>query len=483
MNERDREQLAQLVEQQLDGSLTPEEFEQLQRMLMGQRGTRELYLDLLHQDAHLKLESVHLAATGTVSHPEPNEPTQLVRPANKRRLLLSLIVLAASLIITVGWVASLADSRGAPAIAQIIDSSNAQWGDCSLPSAVGSKLIPGRLKIDRGLATIRFASGAQVTLESPAELELETPLAGRLIAGTAVVEVPPSAHGFTLTTPTAVAIDHGTAFAITIDPDSQSSSFEVLEGEVEVRHLVSSVSRRLKQKQRVVASAKELSDSDATDGEITRFRPKSSLASTARTLRITTADGKGEDASVSRLPDEVSKAHPSELVLIKNPYPGFEQFSRKGYFRFDLNSMPRERITSARFLLTVMPSGLGFASKVVDCEFVVYGLTNEAADGWSADDLTWQTAPANVDGAAELDDAQVRALGRFTVPRGVQHGQVWIEGDELVQFLAADTNQSVTLIVVRETQESDPGGLVHGFTTRWTSAGTPPTLIISTAER
>lgn len=481
MSGLDREQLAQWVEKQLDDSLAPEAFEQLQQMLMDQPEARELYLDLMHQNAHLQLERVHLSATSPLSTAESKEPFDRFRSTDRKLWLSAFVATAASLLLMVWWVSPSADSKSAPVVAQIVDSSDAQWGDCSLPTAVGSKLSAGRLKIDRGLATIRFASGAVVTLESPAELEIESPLAGHLLAGTAVIDVPDSAHGFTLTTPTAIAIDHGTAFAVTVDTTSQTSSIEVLDGEVEVQHVASDASLSLTEKQRVTASVTELSDSTVSTGEVNLLGSKQSVSKQTKLHRITTADGGGGDASISRSQDnDVRKNSHSELVLIKNPYGGYERFGRKGYFRFDLGSLSEAKIASARFALTLRPSGLGFASKVGDCEFVVYGLTDESGDDWSEDELTWQTAPANLDGADDVDVSKVRELGRFVVRRGVQHGQFTIEGDELVQFLNADSNQSVTLIVVRETRESEPGGLVHGFTNQSSPVGTPPTLFVKT---
>lgn len=479
MNDHDREQIARWVEKQLDGSLAAEEFDQFQRMLTDQPKARELYLDLMHQNAHLQLEGVHLSVMSLRSKEESEKQLGRSRPLDKNLWVSVFTLLAASFLLMAWWVFPSADSQRARVVAQISSSSDAKWGECSLPTAVGSQLRPGRLKIDRGLATIRFASGAEVTLESPAELEIESPLAGRLLAGTAVVEVPDSAHGFTLTTPTVVAIDYGTAFAITVDTSSQTSSIEVLEGEVEVQHRTSDASLRLKQKQRVTASATQLSDSAVSTGEANLLGSKPSVSQQARLLRVTTAYGRGRDVSVSRSQDDdVRKNSHSELILVKNPYDGYERFARKAYFRFDLASLSRSEIVSAKFALTLRPSGLGFASKVGDCEFVVYGLTDESVDDWSEEQLTWKTAPANLDGAAEVDTELVRELGRFVVRRGVQHGPVSVEGDELVQFLNADTNQSATLIVVRETSESEPGGLVHGFTNRSSPVGTPPTLFV-----
>ena len=69
---------------------------------------------------------------------------------------------------------------------------------------------------------------------------------------------------------------------------------------------------------------------------------------------------------------------------------------------------------------------------------------------------------------------------RFTVTRGSQHGQVLIDGEKLVDFLNADTNQIVTLILVRATKEIDAGGLVHGFANRLNLIAAPPALLLST---
>ena len=216
MNDVDREQLAHWVEKQLDDSLTSEELDELQQVLSDQPDARELYLDLMHQNAYLQLTRVHLSADvpGSVAVVD-DLPATRPRTTRSTIWMSAIVALAASLLLVVWWNRPSGDSS--PIIAQIIDSSDADWGDCTLPTANGSDLSSGRLKIERGLTTIRFASGAEVTLESPAELEIQSPLRGELLAGTAVVEVPESAHGFTLKTPTAVAIDHGTSFSVTID--------------------------------------------------------------------------------------------------------------------------------------------------------------------------------------------------------------------------------------------------------------------------
>ncbi|QEG00250.1 FecR protein [Stieleria maiorica] len=481
MNNHDREQLFLWVEKQLDDSLDPGESDQLQRVLMANPEARELYLDLMQQNAHLQLERVHLSAVGRGPVVAEDEPPPLRgRPGRRNAWLAAMIGLAAMVLLAVWWNFPDDDAPATtPFVAQIIDSSDAEWGDSTLPTAVGSNLHRGRLRIERGLTTIRFASGAEVTLESPAELEIQSSFRGRLLAGTAVVQVPESAHGFTLSTPTAVAIDHGTAFAVTIERSSQVSSIEVLDGEVEVQHVGSDAMRRLSGQQRVVATVAGLRDSPTHSGEPELMEVDRSDSQHQKLHRITTADGRGRDGSISRSQaDEVKNNSRDGLVLVKNPYDGYERYSRKGYFAFDLGSLNGDAIATAKFVLTLQPSGFGFASQVGDCEFVVYGLADESGDDWSPQTLNWQTAPANAEGAADVDAGRARELGRFVVRRGRQHGQVWIAGDALVDFLNADTNGIVTLIVVRATKERSPGGLVHGFANRSNAVAAPPALLV-----
>lgn len=477
MNRNDQENLASWFEKELDGSLESVEFEQLQKMLVENPDARELYLDLKQQHAHFQLEGIPLA-TNVHSHQRPDQLVRNRPSPLRNKIWFAGLVTACSLLLMAWWsIPSVFQSK--QVIAHLTDSSDALWGDCSLPTMLGSQLEPGQLKLNRGIATILFASGAELTLEAPAELEIESPLSGRLVRGTAVVEVPDSAHGFTLKTPTAVAIDYGTSFAATVDDTSQTSAIEVLEGEVEVQHVRSSQSIRLKEKHAVVATESGLSDSKLALVEANLLGPTRSEAALERYVRITTADGAGSDATVQRDPEaESTNTSSTDLVLIKNPYQGFEGYSRKGYFSFDLSGLPRAEITAAKFVLNLRPSGIGFASKVDDCTFVVYCLADEELENWSTETLTWQNAPANHERADQVNSELASEVGRFKIGRGVQHGQFFVEGKALTEVLNANTNQKVTLIVVRETIESEPGGLVHGFVSSSSALGSPPALLL-----
>ena len=485
MTNSDRQQIAHWVELLLDDQISAAEFKRLEQAIASDADAQDLYLQLRYLDARMQIDGVRLAATRPAGRRNDKTSTTNgdTQPTNyyqarysMKRFIGVLAVVAAVFPFLFVWWAMPPRDDSSVIIAEIVSSSDAVWEESTLPTAVGSQLLAGRLKINRGLVTLRFKSGAEVILESPAELQLETAMRGTLLAGTAVVEVPESAHGFTIATPTTEAIDHGTAFAVIVDASRNLSSVEVIEGEVEVRHNKTAASRRLFKRQRLTASKDQLV-------ELMHSPAGSESATTAleetndlRYQRVTTAMGNGRDTTVSR--GSVSGHNSDGLVLVKNPFEGFERYSRKGYFAFDLSSTSVDQIESARFVLTLLPSGLGFASRVSDCTFSVYGLIDEARDDWSVKQIDWQSAPASLSGTAELNATQVQALGRFVVTRGQQYGQVSIEGEKLVEFLNADTNNSVTFIVVRDTKEDYEDGLVHGFANGHNTTAAPPTLLV-----
>jgi hypothetical protein len=77
---------------------------------------------------------------------------------------------------------------------------------------------------------------------------------------------------------------------------------------------------------------------------------------------------------------------------------------------------------------------------------------------------------------------QVRELGRFTIPRGIQTGSFGIEGEALEAFLNEDGNRRATLLIVRETSETRGGGLVHAFASSRHPSLAPPTLKLRVSE-
>lgn len=117
----------------------------------------------------------------------------------------------------------------------------------------GLRLTDGMVELDSGIAEIIFDTGAEVTLEGPARLRLESDGMSRLDAGKASAYVPEQARGFVIHTPTSYIRDLGTAFSLEVS-DGAGTELQVLEGEVEVSatgRRASKTPRILRQKEAV----------------------------------------------------------------------------------------------------------------------------------------------------------------------------------------------------------------------------------------
>ncbi|MEM6259895.1 MAG: LamG-like jellyroll fold domain-containing protein [Planctomycetota bacterium] len=121
-------------------------------------------------------------------------------------------------------------------VATLTADHDAQWAQGVL--APGSPLRAGqRLTLTQGFAEITTRRGAVAILEAPATIELFDSLnALWLYAGKLVGDVPPEATGFTVYTPTAQVVDHGTLFGVEVEKDG-STRAAVFEGEVELFEL------------------------------------------------------------------------------------------------------------------------------------------------------------------------------------------------------------------------------------------------------
>ncbi|MEM6331887.1 MAG: DNRLRE domain-containing protein [Planctomycetota bacterium] len=139
--------------------------------------------------------------------------------------------------------------------------------------------------------------------------------------------------------------------------------------------------------------------------------------------------------------------------------------SDKTWIRFDLNGATPGTITDAEFSLALADETARFGI----FDFEVYGLnegvSGEApagSGGWDEATITGANAPGNVvTSTFEVDAAETTLLGTFTKPvfnpqAGETVGITAGPGSDLVNFLNADTNGVVTLIVVRTTEDNRP---------------------------
>ncbi|MBX2852395.1 MAG: FecR domain-containing protein [Phycisphaeraceae bacterium] len=127
-------------------------------------------------------------------------------------------------------------------VATLTAQHDARWGTPSF--SVGDGLRAGqRLTLDAGLAEITTERGTVVVLQGPCTLRLtEADDTLYLQRGRLAADVPPSAVGFTVETPTARVVDYGTQFGVEVD-NTGATETAVFEGEVELGELSSDADR------------------------------------------------------------------------------------------------------------------------------------------------------------------------------------------------------------------------------------------------
>jgi hypothetical protein len=116
-------------------------------------------------------------------------------------------------------------------VATLAQTSDAQWDAEHAALAQGSRLLPGPLKLESGLARIHFDSGVDLLVEAPAELRLETDKAAALLSGKVVFQAEPAAAPFLLRTPTSLLVDTGTEYGVEVG--HQHEELHVFSGEVQ----------------------------------------------------------------------------------------------------------------------------------------------------------------------------------------------------------------------------------------------------------
>jgi hypothetical protein len=215
--------LESLIHAQLEGEITPEQHQQLEELLREDWQARRLYLELA--DQHARLLQQPEMTIGRLAKPT-------VRASSYRRWKTFLPALAAAAVIALAF--SLWPREAAPdeamsnGVAMLSQTMGAQFASSPLRS--GDTLMPGTLRLTRGLAQIEFFSGATALVEGEAEIEVISAWEARCVSGRVRVHVPPAARGFLMHAPGMKLEDLGTEFALNVK-DSRSA-VHVFEGEV-----------------------------------------------------------------------------------------------------------------------------------------------------------------------------------------------------------------------------------------------------------
>ena len=479
MPEVDDKELLDLADAAIDGRINPSQLERLQKMVISDRRAAGLYADYVSLHATLWMAKGHpVERPGTAKHPVRPASASVQPQVGNKRWLLGLLGLAVTLCIAAAtW---LIQQRTAQPIAILAEVKGCKWDAGTLPTELGAKLTRGRLRLAEGLAHIVFNNGVEVRLESPADLEIVSPMRCIMHAGKLVAAVPANAKGFVVETPSSVVTDFGTEFGVSVGSD-QSALVQVFRGRVDTWHRQSGDTEVMHAGASFLFESQSYGPCDCAEQSSSETNVLAERASQGSWIQVTTAQGRGRDTYIQ--PTGTEDLHRDKnLLLIKRPYEQQPQWERRVYLGFDLSSLEGRSLDEAQLSLSFAPTGLGFASLVPDAKFHVYGLADGKYEHWQEDEITWENAPGNELLPTHETISRLTHLGSFDLPQGDQTSTISIEGQGLRDFLNSDTNQLITMIVIRETEGIGPSDLVHGFASRRHPTLPPPTLRLKLNE-
>lgn len=449
------------IQRALDGLLSPGELEVFKADVVRDADLRAAYVDQVWLHSTLRADRESLIE---LLDADPASEGKVVR-----RWPMAAWAAAAAACVTLAATAFyFKEGASRRPVATLIQAENCKWAGSDLPTVVNSKLSAGTLALAEGIATLEFKNGAKVTIEAPTKLQILNAMHCRLIEGSLTAEVPEPAHGFTVDTPDLKVVDLGTRFGLTTG-SAGNSQVHVFEGEVEVDGVASGERKRLTEGKGLhVGSGNTPVGQEPSRGE--------EMQRADGWTAISTAFGRGKDAySRRRDPHGATGAHP--LIMVKHSdLPASRNNERRAVISFDVSQVATRNVAEAQVVLDPEPSGFGFSALVPDSRFALYGITDESLDGWDDNAMRWDSTPACADEGVDLGKA--RKLAEFWIPRGGSGDPLTIRGETLAEFVRQDTNGLLSFLIVRETSETDPSGLVHAFASKEHPTAKPPTLRI-----
>lgn len=263
MTDTERLELNELCGLLVDGQLSAEQNEHLQQLLLASEEARCFYVRSMQLSASLYSYAAEMQS-------EPAEPRNIIRPTFWRR---TLIPLAAAAVIALGiWIGrtlipeALPSDDDAEFIARISGAKDPQW--VGAPAfQMGDELPRGQhIELTAGFAEITFDSGAQLIVEGPASLDLDSAWQATLRRGTLRANIPQEAIGFKVANASVDVIDLGTEFSITADADGSAEVF-VLNGQIEVEPRTTSGATKILMKEKQSRRFAQTGDSDVRDSD------------------------------------------------------------------------------------------------------------------------------------------------------------------------------------------------------------------------
>lgn len=214
----------ELLQKYVDGSLTAAELDRLNSRLRNDVQARSQFVELLNLDSALAAlaESSEVALEGPLC---ASDAVEARPPSNRTKLNArrSMLVAACGIFCMVGvlwwWQAA-----------------SQPWARVQNRVGEGAPLAGAALRgetyeLQEGIVQFVTLQGAEIVIEAPAAFQFQSAGRLKLTRGRLSADVPPSAKGFTVVTPSGEAVDLGTRFGVDV-PDDGPSEIHVFQGEV-----------------------------------------------------------------------------------------------------------------------------------------------------------------------------------------------------------------------------------------------------------
>jgi hypothetical protein len=223
--------LKDLIDDYVAGLLDEAGLGRLEEWLRADAEARRYFVAYcgLHTDLHLEVRARQVGerALRALGETPP--------PAARRRLAAFPVKLAAAaalvlLSLGIAWWVATRPAAEPQEVAWLVNAQNCQWAEDTQPA--GAMRAGTVLRVERGLAEIKFRSGARVVLEGPASLKLLSDNGARLLRGKLTARVPEPAAGFEVLSPQGKVVDLGTEFGVSVGDDG-ATDVRVFVGKVE----------------------------------------------------------------------------------------------------------------------------------------------------------------------------------------------------------------------------------------------------------
>lgn len=248
-NDNEKQYLFELFVKAMEGRLSPEEMDALNRMIQSNEEAAYFYAEffdtvsgLVDMDKRLFSSDDSDASKYDVwltyladeertapmvempavrKEPAENAGSDTIRktpPKVSKLSVISLLLSSAALVFVIGYGFLTSIGRGVE-VAVLSDSLHAKWADVASPMEKGTRLTTGqnRWLLREGYAELLFDNQARVTLEGPVEFQILAEDRIGLNYGKMYVRVPQEAAGFSVYTKNAKIIDLGTEFGVEVE--------------------------------------------------------------------------------------------------------------------------------------------------------------------------------------------------------------------------------------------------------------------------